>query len=57
VQELIRSAPDGQIANLADELPDYLASRGVPSDWLPNALASRVPGLDDAQAEATLKAK
>lgn len=57
VQELIRSAPDDQIANLAEELPDYLASRGVPSDWLPNALASRVPGLDDAQAEATLKAK
>lgn len=57
VQELIRSTPDDQIANLAEELPDYLASRGVPSDWLPNALASRVPGLDEAQAEATLKAK
>lgn len=57
VQELIRSAPDDQIANLAEELPDYLASRGVPSEWLSNALASRVPGLDEAQAEATLKAK
>ena len=57
VQDLIRSAPDDQIANLTEELPDYLASRGAPSDWLPNALASRVPGLDDAQAESALKAK
>ncbi|MCV7352179.1 hypothetical protein [Mycobacterium parmense] len=57
VEELIRSAPDDQIANLAEELPDYLASRGLPSDWLSHALVSRVPGLDDAQAEATLKAK
>jgi hypothetical protein len=57
VQDLIRSAPDEQVANLAEELPDYLASRGVPSDWLAGALGQRVPGLDDAQAEATLKAK
>lgn len=55
VQELIRSAPDDQIPTLTEELPDYLASRGIPSDWLSTALASKVPGLDDAQSEATLK--
>lgn len=57
VQDLIRSAPDAQIPTLSEELPDYLASRGVPADWLSTALASRVPGLDDAQAEAALRAK
>ncbi|OBH80197.1 hypothetical protein A5681_04530 [Mycobacterium scrofulaceum] len=54
---MIRSAPDAQIPTLSEELPDYLASRGVPADWLNAALAQRIPGLDEAQAEATLKAK
>lgn len=57
VQDLIKSAPDAQIATLAEQLPDYLISRGIPSDWLNDALAQRVPGLDGAQAEARLKAK
>jgi hypothetical protein len=57
VRDFIRSAPDAQIPTLSEELPDYLESRGIPADWLSTALASRVPGLDDAQAEATLKAK
>jgi hypothetical protein len=57
VQNLIKSVDDVQIPVLAEELPDYLASRGAPAGWLPSSLASRVPGLDDAQAEATLKAK
>ena len=50
VQNLIKSADDVQIPALAEELPDYLASRGAPDGWLPSALASRIPGLDDAQA-------
>lgn len=57
VQDLIRSATDDQVRILSDELPDYLASRNVPAGWLPTALASRVPGLSDAQADATLKAR
>lgn len=57
VQDLIKSVGDAQIPVLAEELPDYLASRGAPTGWLPSALASRIPGLDDAQAEATLKSK
>ena len=56
-QELIKSADDSQITTLAEEVGSYLASRGIPTNWLPTALASKVPGLDDAQAEATLKAK
>jgi hypothetical protein len=57
VENLIRSATDDQVRVLSDELPDYLVSRNVPAGWLPTALASRVPGLADAQAEATLKAR
>jgi hypothetical protein len=57
VENLIRSATDDQVRVLSDELPDYLASRNVPAGWLPTAPASRVPGLADAQAEATLKAR
>lgn len=57
VRDLISSAPDAQIPTLAEELGDYLASRNVPTGWLNNALAQRIPGLDDAQAEATLKAR
>ena len=57
VQDLIRSADDAQVPVLAEELGDYLASRGVPAGWLNDALASKVPGLRDAQAEAALKAK
>jgi hypothetical protein len=34
-----------------------LASRGIPTSWLHDALAQRIPGIDDAQAEAILKAR
>jgi hypothetical protein len=57
VQDLIRSADDAQVPVLAEELGDYLASRGVPAGWLNDAFASKVPGLRDAEAEAALKAK
>jgi hypothetical protein len=55
VQDLIRSAIDDQVRVLSDELPDYLASRYVPAGLLPTALASKVPGLSDAQADAITK--
>ncbi|OBI90966.1 hypothetical protein A9X00_18240 [Mycobacterium sp. 1245805.9] len=56
-QDLIANANDAQIPVLAEELGPYLASRNVPTGWLSNALAARVPGLSDAQADATLLAR
>ena len=54
---LISNADDAEIPVLARELPDYLLSRKVPTDWLAGALASRVPGADEAQRQATLLAR
>jgi hypothetical protein len=56
-QGLIANADDAQIPVLAEELSSYLASRNVPTGWLTDAMLSRIPGLSDAQADATLKAR
>ena len=56
-QDLISSADDSQIPVLTEELSSYLASRNVPTGWLPDALASKIPGLSEAAADATQKAK
>lgn len=56
-QDLIANADDSQIPVLAEELEPYLASRNVPTGWLAGALAGRVDGLEDAQADATLAAR
>jgi hypothetical protein len=53
-QDLIANADDADIPTIAEELTDYLASRGVAAGWIPTALAQRVPGLADAQTEAIL---
>jgi hypothetical protein len=56
-QDLVANADDDQVPVLAEELSDYMAQRGLPARWLPGALAARVPGLSEAQADATLKAR
>jgi hypothetical protein len=56
-QDLVANADDEQVPVLAEELSDYLGQRGLPAGWLPAALAARVPGLADAQADAILKAR
>lgn len=53
-QELVANADDADIPTLAEELTDYLASRGVAAGWIPTALATKIPGLADAQTEAIL---
>lgn len=57
MQALIASATDSQIPVLSEELDSYLSSRGLPTAWLPQALSTRIPGLSDATADATLKAR
>jgi hypothetical protein len=56
-RDLVANADDKAVPVIAEELPDYLASRNVPAGWLPEVLADRVPGLSDAKANATLKAR
>ena len=56
-QSLINSADNTQIPVLVEELGDYLASRNIPTGWLSDALVSRIPGLADATAAATQKAR
>jgi hypothetical protein len=56
-QELINSASDAETPVLAEELSSYLASRSLPTDWLSGAVASKIPGLSDAAADSTLKAR
>ena len=56
-RDLIASADDDQIRTLSEELGDYLQTRDVPTNWLPDALASRIPGLSDAQDDAITTAR
>lgn len=56
-QEMVANADDAQIPVLAEELGDYLSSRNLPSGWLPEALADKIPGLREATADAILKAR
>jgi hypothetical protein len=56
-QDLVANADDGQVPVLSEELPSYLASRRVPAGWLPRVLAVKIPGLADAQADETVKAR
>jgi len=56
-QNLVANASGDQIPVLVEELSDYLAQRNLPAGWLPDALSQKIPGLSDAQADATLKAR
>ena len=61
VQDLIRSADDAQVPVLAEELRDYLASRGAPAGWLPTRWrpSSRPPpraGRGRAEGQAARRA-
>lgn len=48
-RKLVADSNDVQLSVLASQLPQYLASRGQGSEWLPAALDARVPGLADAR--------
>ncbi len=57
-QDLIAGADGLTLGTLREELPDYLASEGVPTgDWLDGAFAQRIPDAADAVADATRLAK
>jgi hypothetical protein len=56
-RDLIANASDAEIPVLSEELGSYLASRNVPTGWMTDALAGRIPGLADAQADAILKSR
>jgi hypothetical protein len=53
-KEAITDATESEIPVLAQRLSKYLGTRGVPTGWIPAALASKIPGLADAQAAAIL---
>jgi hypothetical protein len=57
VQDLIANADDAQIPVIAEEVEPYMLARNIPTGWLPAALSTRIPGLSDAQASATLAAR
>ena len=56
-RDLVANADAKAVPVIAEELKSYLDSRNVPTGWLPDALADKIPGLADAQADATLKAR
>jgi hypothetical protein len=56
-RDLIASADESQLPVLAEELDSYLSARSLPTGWLTTALAQKIPGLDSAQADATLLAR
>lgn len=51
-QQLISSADREKLSVLHEELPAYLDSRGVESDWMPTAFEHAVPELGQAQQAA-----
>ena len=56
-RDVVANADPADIAVLRDELPAYLDGKGAPSDWLPAALAAKVPSAAEAATEAKLKLK
>ena len=54
---LIANASDSEIPVLSEDLESYLKSRNVPADWMDDALADKIPGLSEAQADAIVKAR
>jgi hypothetical protein len=56
-RELINSASASQVPVLTEEMSSYLASRSMPTGWLPAAYAAAIPGLTEATTAAGLKAR
>jgi hypothetical protein len=56
-RDLVASADPADIPVLREELPAYLDAKQAPRDWLPAALAAKVPAAAQAAAEVKLKAK
>jgi hypothetical protein len=56
-RDLVANADDKAVPVIAEELSDYLASRGIPTGWMAEALSQKIPGLSDAQTAATLAAR
>ena len=56
-QSLVANAENSETPILSEELGAYLGSRNAPYGWLPDALAHRIPGLAEAQADAILKSR
>jgi hypothetical protein len=56
-RDMIANASDAEIPFISEELASYLATRSVPTGWLTDALAGKIPGLSDAQADAILLAR
>jgi hypothetical protein len=54
---LLAGADDQAVPVLAEELSSYLATRNVPTGWLSDALAGKIPGLADAQSDKILKSR
>ena len=54
-RDLVANADNSDLRTLAAELPSYLASRNAPVDWITDAVAQRVPGVAEKQAEAVKK--
>ena len=56
-QAVIANADAADIPTIAEELSEYMASRGVAAGWIPTALATKIPGLAAAQAAAILASR
>lgn len=56
-RDLVRNASDSELPVINEELSAYLSSRGVPTAWLNDALARRIPGVNDLRDDAALKSK
>jgi hypothetical protein len=56
-RDLVKNASDSELPVINEELSAYLSSRGVPTGWLNDALAQRMPGVDELRDDAALKSK
>jgi hypothetical protein len=56
-QNLVKSASPDELPVLVQELSDYLESRDAPTEGLKSAYAAAVPGVSEAYANATVKAR
>jgi hypothetical protein len=51
-RQRIADADAVQLATYAEEMPDYYAARGLPTDWIDADIASKAPGLGEAMQRA-----